>query len=72
MVQPDRVSCRAQPCLLNALIQYLTVLLEYLDLCNLGGQAQQAFGRARALPASPLATPLVMYKQRDQAAIQIS
>ena len=28
------------------------------SFCNLGGRAQQAFGRAWALPGPPLATPL--------------
>ena len=32
--------------LLTALIEYLTVLLEYLNICKLGGRAHQAFGRA--------------------------
>ena len=52
----------SQLCLLTASIEYLTVLLEYLDLfgsfCKLGGRAQQAFGRAWALTRMLLATPL--------------
>ena len=48
--------------LLTALIEYLSVLLEYLDLfgrcCKLGDRAQQAFGRAWALSSMLLATPL--------------
>ena len=39
---------RAQPGLLTALIEYLTVLLEYLNFCNLSGRAHQTFGRAWA------------------------
>ena len=34
----------------------MTVLLEYLDLLQIGGRAQQAFGRAWALTGMPLAT----------------
>ena len=40
--------------LLTALIEYLTILLEYVSrsFCKLGGRAQQAFERARGFARS--------------------
>ena len=54
------VSWQGTTGLLTALIEYLTVLLEYLDLfaISVGGRVQQAFGRAWILPGPPLAMPL--------------
>ena len=42
----------------TGLIEYLTVLLEYLDFCKLGGSAQQAFERGWALSSMSLAISL--------------
>ena len=39
--------------LVTALIEYLTVLLGYLDLLQTGGRAQQTIGRGWALPGMP-------------------
>ena len=41
------------------LIECLTVLLEYLDFCELGSRAKQVFGSAWVLPDMPLAVPLL-------------
>jgi len=41
----------------DCLLEYLTVLLEHMDL---EWQAQQTFGQAYTLPGPPLATPLAV------------
>ena len=54
------VSWQGTTGLLTALIEYMTVVLEYLDIfaIYINGRAEQAFRRAWALPGPPLATPL--------------
>ena len=52
------VSWQGTTGLLTALIEYLTVLLEYPELFQSKWWGKQAFGRAWVLPGPPLAMPL--------------
>ena len=52
-IRTSQIKSAVRYILLTALIEYMTVLLEYLDLF---ATVQQALGRARALPGLPLGT----------------